>query len=192
MFNFKKKTCILYHFGFLDWLPTHYFLYSITHFLPLKSYFLATILPILAMCFVVLRGFVYTIAVYVYAFRLAFSSILHCVLHHFTLHLASKRTAFSTKTHCVQHQNALHLAANRTEYSSKLAKNRCKQHSILINIHFARMYNYPLFASKQTFARIDFLRQGERLVAKRALIMLKFLLKRLQWLIRGQVNEWGS
>jgi len=49
----------------------------------------------------VLRGFVYTIAVYFYAFRLAFSSILHCVLHHFTLHLASKRTAFSTKTHCV-------------------------------------------------------------------------------------------
>ncbi len=28
------------------------------------------------------------------------------------------------------------------------------------------MYNYPLFASKQTFARIDFLRQDERLVRK--------------------------
>ena len=29
------------------------------------------------------------------------------------------------------------------------------------------MYNYPLLASKQTFARIDFLRQGERLVDKK-------------------------
>ena len=26
------------------------------------------------------------------------------------------------------------------------------------------MYNYPLFTPKQTFARIDFLRQGARLV----------------------------
>ena len=30
------------------------------------------------------------------------------------------------------------------------------------------MYNYPLLASKQTFARIDFLRQGERLVDNNA------------------------
>ena len=37
------------------------------------------ILPFLAMCFVALKGFVYTIGVDVYAFRLAFSSILHCV-----------------------------------------------------------------------------------------------------------------
>ena len=59
------------------------------------------ILPFLGMCFMVLEGFVYTIAAYFYAFRFAFSTILHGVLHHFTLHLASKRTAFSTKTHCV-------------------------------------------------------------------------------------------
>ena len=32
----------------------------------------------------------------------------------------------------------------------------------------------PLFAPKQTFVRIDFLRQGGRLVGKKALIMLKF------------------
>ena len=37
------------------------------------------ILPFLAMCFVVLKGFVYTIVVDVYAFCLAFSSILPCV-----------------------------------------------------------------------------------------------------------------
>ena len=29
------------------------------------------------------------------------------------------------------------------------------------------MHNYPLLAPKQTFARIDFLRQGERLVDKK-------------------------
>ena len=40
------------------------------------------------------------------------------------------------------------------------------------------MYNQSLFASKQTFARIDFLRQDERLVRKKALTMLKFTLKR--------------
>jgi len=45
-----------------------------------------------------LKGFVYTIAVYFYAFRLAFSGILHCILPHFVLRFAAKRTAFSTKT----------------------------------------------------------------------------------------------
>ena len=59
------------------------------------------ILPFWAMCFMVLEGYVYTIAAYIYAFRLAFSSILHGVLHHFTLRLAPKRTAICTKTHCI-------------------------------------------------------------------------------------------
>ncbi len=35
------------------------------------------ILPFLAMCFMALRGFVYTIAVDVYAFHLAFSGKTH-------------------------------------------------------------------------------------------------------------------
>ena len=39
------------------------------------------------------------------------------------------------------------------------------------------MPNSPLLASKQTFARIDFLRQGERLVDKRATFCVKFLTK---------------
>ncbi len=59
------------------------------------------ILPFLAMCFMVLKGFVYTIAMDIYAFHLAFSSILHCVLHHFTLRFAPKRALFCTKTHCI-------------------------------------------------------------------------------------------
>ena len=58
------------------------------------------ILPFLAMYFIVLKGFVYAIAVDIYAFRLAFSRILHCVLHHFILRFAPKRSAFSTKTQC--------------------------------------------------------------------------------------------
>jgi len=59
------------------------------------------ILPFLAMCFMVLKGVVYTIAVDVYAFRLVFSCILHCILHHFTLRFAPKRTAFSGILHCI-------------------------------------------------------------------------------------------
>ena len=71
-----------------------------------------TILPFLAMCIVVREGYIYAIVVYLYAFCLAFSSKMHCILHHFTLRLAPKRTAFSTKTQCIWHQNAVHLAAN--------------------------------------------------------------------------------
>ncbi len=59
------------------------------------------ILPFLAMYFMVLKGFVYTKTVDIYAFRLAFSSKSHCILHQNTLHLAPKRTPFSTKTHAI-------------------------------------------------------------------------------------------
>ena len=59
------------------------------------------ILPFLTLFLTVPKGFVYTISVDIYAFRLTLSGILHCILHHFTLRLASKRTAFSTKMHCV-------------------------------------------------------------------------------------------
>ncbi len=44
-----------------------------------KTYFLTTISPFSAMFFMVLRGFIYTIAVYVYTFHLAFSTILPCI-----------------------------------------------------------------------------------------------------------------
>ena len=77
------------------------------------------ILPFSAMCCMVLKGFVYTIAMDIYAFHLAFSSILHCVLHHFTLHFAPKRALFSTKTHFILHQNARYFAPKRTPFSSK-------------------------------------------------------------------------
>ena len=59
------------------------------------------ILPFLSMYLMVLKGFVYTILVDIYAFRLTFSGILHRILHHFTLRLASKRTPFWCKTECI-------------------------------------------------------------------------------------------
>ena len=59
------------------------------------------ILPFLAMCFMVSKGFIYTIAMDVYAFRCVFRGKSHRILQHFTLHLAPKRTPFCAKTHCV-------------------------------------------------------------------------------------------
>ena len=76
---FCHITCVLHHFAFLVWLPTRIFQPPNTHFLSLKSYFLTTILPFPVMCFMVLKGVVYTIAVNVYAFRLVFGNILHCI-----------------------------------------------------------------------------------------------------------------
>ena len=98
---FGHITCILHHFAFLVWLPTRNFPTPITRFLALKPHFLVANLPFLAMCFMVWKGFVYTIAVDVYAFCLVFSSTLHCIYHHFTLRLAPKRTAFSGILHCI-------------------------------------------------------------------------------------------
>ena len=112
---FKNKPCVLHHLAFLEWFPTHNFPSPITHILPLKPHFLAAILPFPAMCFMVGRGFIYTISLNVYAYCLAFNGILYCALYLFTLHLASKRIAFSTKTHCVLRHIALHLAAKRTK-----------------------------------------------------------------------------
>ena len=93
---FKPRTCILHHFAFLVWLATRIFSTPNTHFQPPKPYFLNAILPFLAMCFIARKGFVYTIAVYFYAYRLAFSSIFNCIQQHFALRLAPKCNVFST------------------------------------------------------------------------------------------------
>ena len=42
---FKPRTCILHHFAFLVWFPTHDFWTAIIHFLPLKPYFLIVFYP---------------------------------------------------------------------------------------------------------------------------------------------------
>ena len=59
------------------------------------------ILPLLSHVLVVRNGFVYTISAYIYAFHIAFSGTLYCVLHHFTLRLAAKRIAFSGILQCI-------------------------------------------------------------------------------------------
>ena len=59
------------------------------------------ILPILAMCFMVMKGFVYAISTDIYAFLLAFSTKVHRILRHFTLHFAPKCLVFCIKTHYV-------------------------------------------------------------------------------------------
>ena len=64
------------------------------------------VLPFLAMCFMVSKGFIYTIAMDVYAFRCVFRGKSHRILQHFTLHLAPKRTPFSGKTHSILQQIA--------------------------------------------------------------------------------------
>ena len=59
-------------------------------------------------------------------------------------------------------------------------------------IHFTCIYNHPTFAPKQTFARIEFLRQGWRLVDKKATFSVKFLTEKFtaaSGLASGQVNE---
>ena len=48
-----------------------------------------------------------------------------------------------------------------------------------MHIHLACIYMHPLFASKQTFMRIDFLRQGGRLVDKKGTFCVKFLAEKI-------------
>ena len=119
MFNFKKTTCILHHFAFLFWLPTHYFCSPKPHLQTPKPHFLTTILPFLAMYFMVRKGFV----LYICGGCLCF---LPCVQHHFTLRFAPFCTAFCTILPCVQHQNTLRLAAYCTIFCYKQPKSWCK------------------------------------------------------------------
>jgi len=58
-------------------------------------------MPFSVMFLMSLKGFVYTIAVDIYAFCLAFSTILPCVLHQNAVRFAPKRGVFSTKTQCI-------------------------------------------------------------------------------------------
>ena len=111
------------------------------------------------------------------AFCLAFSIKTHSIQHQNALYLAPKCTLFSTKTHSIQHQNALHLAAKRTLFCSKQPRKWCKWRLFEINIHFSVCTDCPLFAPKPTFARIVFLRQGERLVNENGTHNVKFLTK---------------
>ena len=70
-----------------------------------------------------------------------------------------------------------------------------KWQSFGINIHFVAFTGYPLFTAKQTFARIDFLRQDERLVDRKGTFSVKFLAEKITVigeLTSGQVNKKAS
>ena len=88
---FKNTTCVLHHFAFLFGRQLANFSRPIKPFQTLKPHFLTTILPFFVLFFMVLRGFIYTIAVDIYASCLAFSIKKHCIQHHFTLRFAPKR-----------------------------------------------------------------------------------------------------
>jgi hypothetical protein len=83
------------------------------------------------MFFMVREGFEYTVAVYFYAFLLAFCRILHCILQRFALRLAPKRTAFSTKTHYILPQ---------------MAQNGCKYRFFWNNNSFCSIHCLPPFS----------------------------------------------
>ena len=113
------------------------------------------ILSFSAMFSITLKDIIYTITMYFYSFRLAFSSILHCIQHQNALRLAPKRIAFSTKTHCIQHQNALHLASKRTAFSTKLQcfqqqiAQKLVQMAVILNKNsFCRIHGLPPFCIK--------------------------------------------
>ena len=163
----------MHHFAFLDWLPTHIFSTPNYPLLAPKTHFLAAILPFLAMYFMVQKGFVYTLSVDIYAFRTALSTILHCVLHLFTLHLAPKRTAFSTKMHCVLVLNAGYFAAN----SPKVGANGGSLEYKFILPH---SHADPFLHQNEPSRESIFCDKVSTWWIKRALMRLKFLLKTRQ------------
>ena len=96
------------------------------------------------------------------------------ILHHFTLRFAPFYLAFSTKTHCILHQNALRLAAYCTAFSTKthfillqIAQKRVLVAVCLNKNSFCLHAQLTPFCTKTTSARIDFLRQGGRLVGRK-------------------------
>ena len=91
---FKKKTCILHHFAFLDWLPARIFLTPIYPLLDPKTLLFDDYLAPSSHVSHASEGF------YLYHCSefLCFSS---CVLQHFALYFAPFYLAFCTKTHCI-------------------------------------------------------------------------------------------
>jgi len=79
--------------------------------------------------------------------RLAFSTILHCVLHQNTLHLAAKRTAFCCKTHSI----LLQITSKQVQNASKQVQIASKQVQIAASSNkysFCQMHMPTLFCIK--------------------------------------------
>ena len=93
------------------------------------------------------------------------------------MHLAPKRSAFSSKTQCIKRQNAQNLV----------------QMAVFLNKNsFHRIHKLSPFYIKTTFARIDFLRQDERLVDKKGAHNVKFIAKTRQNNYAVNTREWAS
>ena len=101
---------------------------------------------------------------------------LACVLQELVLHLARVSIAFSTSQHCVLQEIALRFVGDSNAFCCKQTKFSPKQRFFNPKTHCSLLTRHSLFAVRQTFARIDYLRTSERLFAKKALIMLNFLL----------------
>ena len=86
---------------------------------------------------------------------------------------------------------ASHLAAFCTAFSGKSPQNGCKWRCLQINIHFDHSHATPLFASKQTFARIDYLRQGWQLVSRKGTHNVKFLAENLTKSVVPNTRVWA-
>ena len=86
----------------------------------------------------------------------------------------------------------MRFAPYSTIFGNKRPQKGCKCRPLEINIHFVAFTYCPILASKQTFARIDFLRQGERLVNRKGTHNVKFVTEKLtkvDGLTSRQVNE---
>ena len=85
------------------------------------------------------------------------------------------------------------LTARLTRVYICLAKpNWCKWRLFGIEIHFACIYNHPHFASKPSLAKIDFLRQGERLVDGKGTHNVKFLTENQTKTIILYTRAWAT
>jgi len=75
------------------------------------------------MILVVIKGFIYTIALNIYALHLAFSSILHCVLHHFALRFVPFYLPSLCQTQIFYESIDQVLMAKNTIFTNILIKN---------------------------------------------------------------------
>ena len=130
------------------------------------------------------KGLFYTIAVDIYTYCLVFCRISHCVLHHFTLRLASKRTAVCTKLHCILRQNAANLAKNGPKAGANCG---FMQYVFILPAFTTNPFLHQNKPSRESI----FCGWVGDWWTERALIMLKFLLKTVQKCLRG-IRAYGQ
>ena len=151
------------------------------------------------MFLMVCKGLFYTIVVDIYTYRLVFCRISHCVLHHFTLRLASKRAAFCTKLRCVLHQIALRFAPNCTAFCGKTQRiwrimaPKLVQIAVLCNAYsFYRHLQLTPFCIKTNLRENRFLRLGRRLVDRKGTHNVKILAENCTKVLAWHSRVWAT